>query len=176
MTEVVEVMEDEIEIPLDEEEREEDQLPAVSDDDPNLALTFAQTERGRHELRKIALKVIEDFDAGWDASEGFRQRVTDDWAMFAGEVDKKPFPFKDAANANVPIMLENVTRVAYRLIGEIFGDWQNVFGVPALGSDPVDQEVSEILTLHGNWQLREGIPDFKRQMFRYILATWSSGM
>jgi len=45
----------------------------------------------------------------------------------------KDFPYKDAANVHVPIMLENITRVWLRMDGELFGDKSNVFGVSSLG-------------------------------------------
>lgn len=168
--EMFEEPEEGVTVELEDESAEPTPELVVDDNDPNLAITFARTEEGKEALKKIAQKVIQDFDDDWSASEEYRNRVTEDWNLFVGDLPPKTFPFKDCANANVPIMMENITRVEYRLYGEIFGDWQNVFGVPAIGPDPVDREVAEILTLHGNWQLREGIPDFKRQMHRFLLA------
>jgi hypothetical protein len=58
-------------------------------------------------------------------------------------------------------------------MGELFDDWSNVFGVSALGTHDEDQ--AALLSLHGNWQIRNQIKDFPRQMFRGTLAFLGSG-
>jgi hypothetical protein len=58
--------------------------------------------------------------------------------------------------------MENTIRMVFRQAYELFGNWTNVFGVTPVGPD--DEKVAKLLTLHGNWQIRKRIKDFKRQI------------
>lgn len=146
-----------------EEEAEEKETPFVYDDDsPNLARDFNSHPVGESELKKIAETVRNNFDCGYADSEQYRKRFENDWKLFTGILPPKDWPWKDAANVHVPIMMENVTRLTTRATGELFGDWQNVFGVVPMG--PMDDQIAETLNKHGNWQIREQIPDFRRQI------------
>jgi hypothetical protein len=148
---------------------EEEELPLLYDeDDTNLVFAFSEHPEGKKALKKIADKVIRDFEAAYDGSEEYRQRYSDNWRLFAGDLPPKDWPFEDSANAHVPIMMENLTRIHARLMSEIFGDWTNIFGVTPTGPD--DNQIADDLTLHGNWQMREGIPDMFRQMDRALLS------
>jgi hypothetical protein len=79
----------------------------------------------------------------------------------------------NCANANVPIVIENVGRNVMRAFGELFGDWFSVFGAVPLG--PGGQAEAELVTVHSNWQIREQITDFKRQMYRAMLGYFFIG-
>lgn len=159
--EIVEGTEDDIDVP--EEETEPKDEPFVYDDDsPNLVPDFMAHPIGKEELRKIADTVKTNFDAGWSGAEEYRRRFANDWKLFAGELPNKEWPWKNAANVHIPLMLEHISRLTARASSELFGDWQNVFGVVPLG--PADDDVAEVLNKHGNWQIREQIPDFRRQM------------
>lgn len=156
---------DELEIDVTEKPddvKEEDKVPAYDDDSLNLVEHFAQSKQGKEYLKKISTKVSDDFEADWKASEQYRQRRKDDWKIFAGDLPPKTYPFKDAANPHVPLMLENLSRLCYRLTGELFGDWQTILVAMPMGSD--DDNVSSWVTRHMNWQFNEQIPDFKRQI------------
>ncbi len=159
----VEIYEEEEEgIPV-EEEIEEKETPFVYDDDsPNLARDFLDHPTGRDELKKIAETVRSNFDSGFKDSEEFRGRFEKDWKLFTGVLPQKDWPWQNAANVHIPLMMEHVTRLTARASGELFGDWQNVFGVIPMG--PMDDPVAEVLNKHGNWQIREQIPDFRRQI------------
>lgn len=146
-----------------EPEVDEDEKPFVYDDDsPNLARDFADHPIGVKELKKVAETVRTNFDNGFRDSEGFRKRFENDWKLFTGVLPAKEWPWKDAANVHIPLMMEHVTRLTARATGELFGDWQNVFGVVPMG--PQDDPIAETLNKHGNWQIREQIPDFRRQI------------
>lgn len=150
-------------VELEPEVLEEEDQPFVYDDDsPNLARDFQDHPIGREELKKIASTVRSNFDSGYSDSEGYRTRFMNDWKLFTGVLPPKEWPWKDAANVHVPMMMENTTRLVARSTGELFGDWQNVFGVVPMG--PQDDVVASILNKHGNWQIREQIPDFRRQI------------
>lgn len=151
------------------EEGEEEQAPFTYDEDAeNLVEQFMEHPEGIEALKKLQKLCRRKFDTDWEGSEEHRQRHADDWKIFAGELPAKDFPFKGCANTHVPIMLENVSRLHSRLMSEVYGDWTNVFGVVPVGPD--DELEADILTLHGNWQIREDIPDFQRQMDRAVLS------
>jgi hypothetical protein len=137
--------------------------PFVYDEDSlNLAEVFDADPVGKKALAKIGNKVIDDFDSDYESSTEWRKRIAADWKLFAGDLPEKLFPWKDAANVHVPLMLENITRVVFRAYGELFQDKSNVFGVSSLG--PEDDDQAALLGLHGNWQLRNEIPDFFREI------------
>lgn len=155
----------------DDEEKE----PPIEFDEwaPNLVPDFQKTEAGKEELKELAEKVHQDFDTAWESTEAYRERSTNNWKLFAGELPEKDFPWQNAANVNIPILLENITRVTFRAIDELFGDWRNVFGVLPVGGK--DDAVARALTLHGNWQIRQQIPDFRRQQHRGVLGFFFNG-
>ena len=158
-----------LEIPVDGDiEIEVDEPLRYSDDDLNLVHAFMLHEDGERALKKIADEVLDTFDYDWDSSEEYRKQAADDWAVFAGDLPEKDWPYEHSANPNVPIALENITRLHARLMGELFDDWTNIAGYVPTGPD--DEEQSEILSLHLNWQLREQIRDFPRQMDRACMA------
>lgn len=140
---------------------------------PNLVDEFEAHEEGEAELKRIAEQVVEDFEDDWDSNEIARQRVADEQRLLIGERREKSFPFQNCANAHVPTMLENITRMHSRMYSEIFGDGRNVFGAVPVG--PTDQETADVLTLHGNWQINEAIPDFFRQQDRGLLSFIAHG-
>jgi hypothetical protein len=128
---------------------------------------------GNEFLSDFSDTVIDKHESDYRGSEEYRQRCTDMWRMFAGELKPKDFPWKDSANMNMPILLKNTLRIVLRVSDEIFGDWSGVFGVVAVS--PEDQEVADILTQHGNWQLAQQMKDFPRQQMRGLLGFFLFG-
>jgi hypothetical protein len=167
------------EIQLDPEpgaEPEEETKDAIvyDEDALNLVPDFVKSEEGKRYLQKISTKVDADYTADWDSSEAYRERQAADWKLFAGDLPEKDFPFEDAANPHLPLMLENLSRLCFRATGELFGDWTTVFGVVPVGPD--DDQVAEMLSKHGNWQISQQITDFKRQIgHRGVLAFFAYG-
>lgn len=147
--------------------------PGPDDDEQNLAAVFMAHPDGKEALAKISKQVITDFDDDWEATEEYRQRMADDWKLFAGELPKKEWPYDKSANAHLPLMLENITRISTRMYAELFGDWSRVFDV--LSEGPDDDNIAAILTRHGNWQLGNQLPDFKRQQARGVLMFCTAG-
>lgn len=163
---VIQIYDDENEIESDElqEVIEEESEVFLQEDSPNLVEELKRTEAGKIAMKKLAMQAVRDFDADWASAESFRKRMADDWRIFTGELPKKDYPWENAANPHVPIMIENVTRVMFRAKGELFGDWKNVFRVKKIGVEPAADTEAKILSRHGNWQIRQQIPDFKRQI------------
>lgn len=138
------------------------------EDSDNIVRDLAGTREGDEELKRISDFVTEAYDTARKSTEEYRQRMARDWQFFTGDLPDKTFPYENCANGHVPMMLENATRLQARMYGELFGDWNNVFGVTPMGPD--DDNVAQILSAHGNWQLRSQIKDFKRQQHRGTLA------
>jgi hypothetical protein len=128
----------------------------------NLVATFKKHSEGKQALKRITEKCINDFDHAWEATEKYRKSMADIWKLFSGVLDPKDGVFTHMANAHVPILMENTIRMAYRQAYELFGNWTNVFGVTPIGPD--DEKTAKLLSLHGNWQIRKRIKDFKRQL------------
>lgn len=164
------------EIPLDDTGDETDlaEAPFVFDEEsPNLIEEFEAHPDGLEALKKITSYACESFDADWESTEKHRTRVARDWKLFSGDLPAKSYPFEHAANPHMPIMLENIVRIVFRAYDELFNDWSTVFNV--LPVTPDDQPVADILSTHGNWQIREQLTDFPRQMMRGMLGYFSSG-
>lgn len=155
-------------IDLSEEEEGEEKMPPYDETLPNLVETFMASAEGREELEEIANLVCEDFDRDWEGSDKDRKKFAKDMVLFGGDLPPKTFPWENAANAHVPIMLENMLRLQTRIESELFADWEEVATFPPLVGDG-NAEISEILTLHTNWQIREQIEDFDQQMQRGLM-------
>lgn len=154
-------------LPEDEAEPESERSPGVEpftydEEALNLATEFKKHPEGRALLKSIAEKCMGDFDASWEATSKFRKNMADIWNLFSGTLDAKGPPFEHMSNAHVPILMENTIRMVFRQAYELFGNWTNVFGVTPIGPD--DERVAKLLSLHGNWQIRKRILDFKRQI------------
>jgi hypothetical protein len=128
----------------------------------NLVAEFKKHPEGKATLKRLAHKCLDDFEKAWAATEKFRKNNADVWKLFSGILDPKDGPFKDMANAHVPILMENTIRMTTRQAYELFGNWTNVFGVTPIGPD--DEKTAKLLSLHGNWQIRKRLKDFKRQI------------
>lgn len=153
--------------------QEKQPFPIYSEKDTNLVPLFESHPDGKEWLIKSGSDIIRKFDNGYTATSEYRERFADMWRIFAGELKPKTGPLKDASNAHLPVMMENLSRLVNRAYGELYGDWSNVFNY--LPNGPDDDDVSNRLTLHGNWQVREQIPEFKRQMERKMLMFFGPG-
>jgi len=128
----------------------------------NLVADFKKHPEGQAAIKRIGMKCMTDFDAAWEATGKFRKNMSDVWKIFSGTLDPKDPPLDKMSNAHVPILMENTIRMVFRQAYELFGNWTNVFGVTPIGPD--DERVAKLLSLHGNWQIRKRIKDFKRQL------------
>lgn len=156
------------------EDEEEKLEPFVYDEDAlNLVDAFEEHPDGEMALKELAMQVIDDFEADWSSTEEYRSRMADDWALFAGHMPDKSFPYENCANGNIPLFMENTLRLSARIGSEVFGDWTAPVGVVPVGPD--DEGIAEAMSMHDNWQFREDIPDFSRQQERLLLSFLVAG-
>lgn len=162
--------ETETEAPEQEDEQEdgvliEDEKPEKDEpfdqDDPNLERFFGKTEKGKKWLASLARRVCDEFDQEWEASGEYRANRKKFYEILIGKRKEKDFPYPGCANVHAPLMLERMLRLVGNVYFEVFGTNFRFFEVTANGAD--DQEKSQLLTKHGQWQFSEVITDFARQ-------------
>ena len=159
-------------VPVEDEEQEDDADAAqkrVTYDlnAPNMVPQMMRTKAGQEAVRKIGTSVYDEVNDAWNASEKYRKNARDQWRMFAGDLPEKKAPFKDCANMHVPQVLEDVSRLYMRMYVEVVGDGGDFFSVLPVGPD--DKDVAELLTRHGNHQLRTELIDLPAQLERAAL-------
>jgi hypothetical protein len=151
---------------------DEDDAFVYDESSKNLAFDFDEHPEGREAKRKLADFIVQEYDAARDANKEYLDRCARDWRIFSGDLSPKSAPFKDAANAHVPIMLENLSRLAFRAKDELFGDWTNVVSMKPTGPD--DNDLADILSRHLNWQLPQ-LPGMIREQDRGMLIFFTFG-
>lgn len=140
----------------------EDKLPQYDVMAPNLVEIFMESKEGQDFLKECCDSVCDEFDEDWQGQQKFRDAGKKINMLYSGDLPEKMEPYKNCANAHVPILLENIQRLEARIETETFGDWRNICSVPPMG-DMFSNE-AELVQTHSNWQLREVITDFSRQM------------
>jgi len=133
-----------------------------NEEDLNLVAAFKAHPEGRAALKRLSRHCLDNFEQAWEATDVFRKKMAEIWMLFSGVLKESEGSFKSLARAHVPILMENTIRMVFRQAYELFGNWTNVFGVTPIGPD--DEHTAKLLTLHGNWQIRKRIKDFKRQI------------
>ncbi len=148
-----------------------------SDDIPeearNLVPFFYGTEKGKKFLGETAEETIDDVHAAWESASDYRERRAVRFKLFTGNLDAKEAPFEDCANVHLPLMLKAILRLFARLYSEMFPSKDYVFTV--LPSTSIDETRAEVLTLHGNWQIRKEITDFFKQNRRALMEFLNNG-
>lgn len=139
----------------------------------NLVPAFKEHAAGLAFLKDLASDAVRKFDSCWEGTEEYRERRAEMYRIFAADLPDKDYPFENAAKAHVPILVAGITRLSSRLMTELFPDRGNIMGVQPTGPD--DQQIAEILTAHGNWQVRNELTDFMRQMHRGSIEFFTVG-
>lgn len=164
-------------VTLDAAEAEPSDKPLVlseqDEDSENLVTLLKGSKKGLDVIEAIGKQVMDCYEADLKSNESYREKVRNNWKLFTGDLPPKKFPFEGAANAHIPLMFENMTRIVNRCFSELFGDWTGV--VTVLPNGPDDEVTAEMLTKHGNWQISEQIPDFYRQMMRAMMQFFIPG-
>lgn len=159
-------------VPVEDEENEDPEDSAQKRvnydlESPNMIPEMVRTKAGQEAVRKLGDQVYQEVKDAWDASEKYRKNTRDQWRMFAGDLPEKKAPFKDCANLHVPQVLEDVSRLYMRMYTEVVGNGEDFFSVMPIGPD--DKDAADILTRHGNHQLRTELLDLPQQLERAAL-------
>lgn len=137
------------------------------EDLPNLIPLFESTQESKDFLKKLVDDCYTEFTLSWDKNKSYREKVAESWRLLYCDLPPKSKPFEHCANAAIPLALQNVVRYTNKIYSETFGDWSNVFNfVP---TNPQAELIAPIVSEHSNWQLRNRIVGFKRQMHRGLL-------
>lgn len=137
------------------------------EDLPNLVPLFESTQESKDFLKKLVNQCYEEFTQSWDKNKNYREKVAEAWRLLYCDLPPKSKPFEHCANAAIPLALQNVIRYTNKIYSETFGDWSNVFNfVP---TNPQAELIAPIVSEHSNWQIRNRIVGFKRQMHRGLL-------
>lgn len=135
---------------------------------PNLVEVFQDHPEGAEFLKKLVESCCEEFKTSWDKNSNYRQKTAEAWRLLYCDLPPKSKPFEFCANAAIPLALQNVVRYTNKIQSELFGDWSNVFNfVP---TNPNAELIAPIVSEHSNWQIRNRITGFKRQMARAVLT------
>jgi hypothetical protein len=145
----------------------EDKPLVIDEDSPNLVPELEATDEGKKFLKTLVQDVHDEFMTAWEKNADYRQKVAEAWRVLFCDLPPKSKPFEHCANAAIPLALQNIVRLTNKMTTEVFGDWSEVFNfVP---TSPESEGIAPIVTQHSNWQIRNRIPGFKRQMKRAIL-------
>lgn len=147
-------------------------------DAPNLVPVFIGEgeepfEDGAKFLGTVAEQACKDIKQGRDESQEYRDKRKVVNRLYTGFLKKKTFPHADACNAHIPLMLERIQRLSANVYAEICQDREMIYGVKATGPD--DYETAEVLTIHGNWRLRNELTDFLGQLDKAVTEFFLAG-
>jgi hypothetical protein len=154
-----------IEVPV---ESPSEEPPLVIDEDStNLVPELEATVEGAKFLKTLVQEVRDEFMMAWEKNQAYREKVAESWSVLFCDLPPKNKPFEHCANAAIPLALQNIVRLTNKMTTEVFGDFTDVFNfVP---TSPESESIAPIVTQHSNWQIRNRIPGYKRQMKRAIL-------
>lgn len=145
----------------------EEQPLVIDENSPNLVPDLEATEEGKKFLKTLVQEVHDEFKQAWDKNDEYRQKVAESWKVLFCDLPPKSKPFENCANAAIPLALQNIVRLTNKMTTEVFGDWSDVFNF--IPTSPESEPIAPIVTQHSNWQIRNRIPGYKRQMKRAIL-------
>jgi len=148
----------------------------VLQDAPNIVdwfMQFATDDVGPKWLGQLAKQVCDHFEMGRESMEPYREKRKRSFEMLTGYLPPRDSIVENGSNAHTPLMLERFLRLTSNVYVEVLADREAIFRVEPTGPD--DFEDSELLTIHGNWQLKNEMPDFMRQRERDINEFFGAG-
>lgn len=157
---------------LDETATEEPDVP-FAEDSPNLVLDHQGDEDWDAFFVKAGDQVEKHFDTAWESTEEYRQKIADNFKIYAGFLPRKDWPFEGCSNIHIPIMLEGITRLSSRAYSELFLNDDQVFDFQPM--TPEFELAAQAITYHTNWQIWNQITDFTRQMHRGLVIFYTVG-
>lgn len=139
----------------------------IDENSPNLVPELEKDEEGAKFLKKLVMEIHDEFMQAWEKNADYRSKVAEQWRVLFCDLPPKSKPFEHCANAAIPLALQNVVRLTNKMTTEVFGDWSEVYNF--IPTNPESEPIAPIVSQHSNWQIRNRMPGFKRQMKRAIL-------
>lgn len=141
---------------------------AIDPNSPNLVPDLEGSDEGKKFLKTLVQEVHDEFMMAWDKNKAYREQIADGWRVLFCDLPPKMKPFENCANAAIPLALQNIVRLTNKMTTEVFGDWSEVYNFTP--TSPQGEPIAPIVSQHSNWQIRNRIPGFKRQMKRAVLV------
>lgn len=152
-----------------ESEKDSVDVPFVFDEESrNLVPDFEAHPEAKMFLKKLVQDCYEEFKQSWDKNKNYREKTALSWKLLYCDLPPKQMPFEGCANAAIPLMLQNVVRYTNKIQQEVFGDWSAPFNF--IPTNPNAELIAPIVSEHSNWQVRNRITGFDRQMARAVLV------
>lgn len=155
-----------VEIPIDEEQptpqTASSQLPV---EETNLAEHLDEEE-----LKKIAEKVIEDYENDLDSREMWEEKKAKDLELFYQNDKAENPPWEGASEESIPVLTEAVNQFQSRTYKAFFPNRYFIDAIPSGKSTPEARERGERIAAHMNFQL--GVLDrtYKRNKNQMFMA------
>jgi hypothetical protein len=151
----------------DPREPDEPEALTINEDSTNLVPDLEATDEGKKFLKKLVQEIHDEFMQAWDKNQHYREQVAGAWQVLFCDLPPKSKPFDNCANAAIPLALQNIVRLTNKMTTEVFGDFTEPFNF--IPTSPQSEAIAPIVTQHSNWQIRNRIPGYKRQMKRGLL-------
>jgi hypothetical protein len=139
----------------------------------NLVEQLSKTPEGIKYLDELSDIVFGSFKSMWESTEDYREKRRTLYKLFRGHLDPKSDPYENCANIHLPVVLRAIVMLVPRIVTEIFPSDDYMF--KAIPTGPEDQDRSDMLTLHGDWQFKHQMPDFIPMFERLITETLLAG-
>ena len=145
------------EVPIQQPEPLPPTGPATPAEDINLVGALTEDER-----KRIVDITIRDFDADVDSREPRMRRLSEFQGLYASVMKAKAFPFRNAANVNLPILVYPLLQVQGRLYDMVWpANGKIVYSSPTNLQDVGRAAVTE---LFANSYLRHKMPEMPQGM------------
>jgi hypothetical protein len=158
-----------VDMEVEDPQGPEDEQPLVLNlESPNLIKELEQSDEGKKFLKRLVQETHDEFMQAWDKNASYREKIAEGWRVLFCDLPPKSKPFEGCANAAIPLALQNIVRLTNKMTTEVFGDFTEPFNFTPMS--PESEPVAPIVTQHSNWQIRNRMPGYKRQMKRGILV------
>lgn len=118
-------------------------------------------------------QIAKHFEEDWESRSAWMKKAKDRIKLYTGNVDPPRAPFTEVASMHQPVLLEQILRLAFRILGEFFKDREPI--ARAIPSSSLGKNEAEIITLVDDWQFKREITDFQAQVMRATIMYLRDG-
>ncbi len=158
-----------IELPVDDAPQEQPAPPTAAS-----ALPVEETNLAENldpdELKKIAEKVIQDYDNDLQSKERHDQKNADNLKLYYQEDKAENPPWPDSSNESIPVLAEAVNQFQSRSYKAFFPNRNFVDALPVGQSNSQARERGERVAAHMNFQLSVQDRTYKRNKNQMFMA------